>query len=263
MKKLFLSAVALATVVASGPSSAADLPAAMPMKASATVPYLNWTGFYVGVNAGYGWGDPSSHLDFIQPAGALSSAPLAPGDFNTRTSGFIGGLQAGYNYQINAIVVGAETDFQYANINGTTTTPSTPIPALMDFAHVSLSQKLSWFGTTRGRIGVLPTSNLLIYGTGGVAYAKVNATSLFAFDTPPFHSWSGSTSQTNTGWTVGGGAEWALNRAWSVKAEYLYYNLGAINVIGTRPGDTVFMTNYDQKVTGSTARLGLNFKVGN
>jgi outer membrane immunogenic protein len=106
-------------------------------------------------------------------------------------------------------------------------------------------------------------SNLLIYGTGGVAYAKVNATSLFGFDTPPFHSWSGSTSQTNTGWTIGGGAEWALNRAWSVKAEYLYYNLGAINVIGTRPGDTVFMTNYDQRVTGSTARLGLNFKVGN
>jgi outer membrane immunogenic protein len=83
-----------------------------------------------------------------------------------------------------------------------------------------------------------------------------------------FKAYSGSAAQTKTGWTLGGGAEWALNRSWSVKAEYLYYDLGTINVTGLPPpppvlGPIPFATQLSQKVTGSIARFGVNFMFGN
>ena len=178
MKKLSLLSVALMAVGSIGSSNAADLPARM--TTLAPVPYLNWTGFYAGVNAGFGWGDPSSHL-VTGPLAGFAADPLAPADYNTRMSGFIGGAQAGYNYQINTVVVGVETDIQFSNINGTMTTPSTFLPALVSPATFTESETLSWFGTARGRIGFLPMSNLLLYGTGGLAYGRVNTTSSVPF----------------------------------------------------------------------------------
>jgi outer membrane immunogenic protein len=255
LKKILLASAAV-IVAAMGAAHAAD----MPVKAPVAAPSLNWTGWYVGLNAGYGWGDPGSHFDWNRLAS--SSAPLTPNDYNIRTRGFIGGAQAGYNYQINTLLLGIETDIQFGNIKGTVTTPSTFLPFLADFAHLSESQKINWFGTLRGRLGFLPMSNLLLYGTGGLAYGGVKAETDFQYETPPFSHYQGSTSKTKTGWTVGGGAEWALNRAWSVKAEYLYYDLGTISVTGSQPGNTGFFTLVDQKVTGSIARLGLNYKLG-
>ena len=211
------------------------------------------------MNAGYGWGNPRSHADAILFPG---NAPLIPGDYNTKTNGFIGGLQGGYNYQINTTVVGVETDIQFGSIKGTTTTPSTPLPALFDFAHFSVSEKVNWFGTLRGRFGFLPMSNLLLYGTGGLAYGGVNAETDYQYETAPFVNYHGSTTKTKTGWTAGGGAEWAFNRMWSVKAEYLYYDLGTVRVTGSQPGNTTFFTFLDQKVTGQVARLGVNYKFG-
>jgi outer membrane immunogenic protein len=254
MLSVLLGATALS--FASAPSAVA---ADMPVKAVVAVPYLNWTGFYVGLNAGYGWGNPNSHLgEGPTPSGFGGAAPLLPADYNPGSRGFIGGAQAGYNYQINTVVVGVETDIQFGSINGTMTTGSTALP--LAFATFTESQKLSLFGTLRGRIGFLPMSNLLLYGTGGLAYGRVNVTSQFRFDTPPFNDYSGSTTQTKTGWTIGGGAEWALNPSWSVKAEYLYYDLGTVSVTGLKPTRPLFSTSLSQNVTGSIARLGVNYK---
>lgn len=236
------------------------------MRAQAAPPfYYNWTGFYAGLNTGYGWGNASGHLGEGPTAGGFGGGalPLLPADYNARSSGFIGGAQAGYNYQINTVVIGVETDIQFGNINGTNLTGPTLIPTLpfSEAATFTERQKLSWFGTLRGRIGFLPMSNLLLYGTGGLAYGSANATSQFRFTNSPFVTYSGTTTQTKTGWTLGSGAEWTLNPSWSVKAEYLYYNLGTISVIGLTPPLPAFSTLLSQKVTGQIARIGVNFKL--
>jgi outer membrane immunogenic protein len=256
-----VAAVVLGALAGVAAASAADLSPRTYSKAAAmTDPAFDWTGFYVGLNAGYGWGDPGSNFRG-NPAGSFG-APLDPSSYVTRNRGFIGGAQAGYNYQTGALVLGVEADIQYADIKGTTTTPSTFLPGLGDFAHYSESQKLDWLGTLRGRLGFVPTANVLLYATGGLAYGGVRATSLYMFETPPFATYTGATTETRVGWTAGGGAEWAFDRAWSVKGEYLYYDLGTIGVTGRQPGNVVFSTITSQKVAGQFVRLGLNYRFG-
>jgi outer membrane immunogenic protein len=151
-------------------------------------------------------------------------------------------------------------DFQLADIDGSMTTPSTTLPnAGPDFAHFSESQRLTSFGTVRSRIGFLATPDMLLFATGGFAFGRVSSESHWQYETPPFAHYDGYTTATKTGYTVGGGAEWALNRIWSVKVEYLYFDLGTIQVVGTQPGVTRFFTTLDQKVTGNIVRAGLNF----
>jgi len=245
MARLWLGGVGLVALLACGSAYAAS-------------PISTWTGFYIGANAGYGFGNPSSFLTWNRLANNV--APLTPADYSTNVSGALGGLQFGYNYQINNFVIGAETDFQFSDISGETKTGSTFIPFLTDFAHFNEDQKLKWLGTVRARGGVLATPSLLIFATGGLAYGSVQATSTFAFETPPFATYTGSTTQTRVGWTAGGGVEWALDRAWSIKGEYLYYDLGTISVTGDEPGNAGFHTLLDQKVNGQIVRVGVNFK---
>ncbi len=262
MHKLSLSCAAMLLGMIAGISvaCAADLPARTYGKVPVADPAYDWSGFYIGLNAGYSWGNPRSDLRG-NIVGAFGP-PLEPAGYTARTSEFIGGGQAGYNYQSGALVVGVEADIQYADIKGTTTTPSTFIPSLFDFAHYSESQRIDWLGTVRGRIGFAPASAVLLYATGGLAYGGVRATSLFAFDTPPFATYAGAASQTRLGWTAGGGVEWALDRAWSLKAEYLYFDLGSIEVIGRQPATAGFWTITNQKVTGQTVRVGVNYRFG-
>ncbi len=259
MKKAWLFGASLAAVVFTGAASAADLGTRMPVKAPVAAPAYNWTGFYIGGNAGYGWGDPSSFLTWNKFAS--DPAPLTPADYDTHVSGAVAGAQIGYNYQINSFLVGAETDFQYSGIKGSTTTPSTYLPAMNDFARFREDQRIAWFGTLRGRLGVLATPTVLVYATGVLAYGSVEANSHFNYDTPPFAHYDGSTKQTKAGWTAGGGAEWALGNRWSVKAEYLYYDLGSISVTGSEPGNLTFFTLLDQKVNGQIVRVGANFRL--
>ena len=139
--------------------------------------------------------------------------------------GVLGGAQIGYNYQFGQFVIGAETDFQGTSISGqrqqlpldalqvplsaAANSYLTPIGAI-----TGANTSLSWFGTVRGRVGYLIMPTLLIYGTGGFAYGQVDA---FGF------------SNTATGWTAGGGAEWMFAPNWSAKVEYLYVDLSANN----------------------------------
>jgi outer membrane immunogenic protein len=239
-------AVTMVAVGLAAPAFAGDRPQTM-----------SWTGFYVGANAGYGWGSPTGHLSWESAASNTFNAPLADADYTPHTSGALGGLQFGYNYRISAAVLGAEADFQFSDVRGSTTTPSTVLPnAGPDFAHFSASQHLEMFGTIRGRIGFLANDNLLLFGTGGLAYGRIRSETHWQYDTPPFLSYVGTETKTKVGYALGGGGEWAINRSWSVKVEYLYLDFGKIRAAS---GNVGFYTTFDQKTASNLVRLGLNY----
>ena len=192
MKRVFLAGVAL--VALTGAAAAADLPPApapyykAPMYAP---PSYNWSGFYLGVNGGGAFG---------------SSTWDSTGSFNL-TGGLVGGT-IGYNYQIGHVVVGAEGDIDWSDINGTTT----------NGCAVGCQTSDSWLSTVRARLGYA-ADRFLPYVTGGAAFGDISASR------PGF---AGS-STTNAGWTVGAGIEFAIAGNWTAKAEYLYVDLGNFN----------------------------------
>lgn len=193
MKRLVLAFVGLTALA--GAAAAADLPvpsAAPYYKAPAYAPAYSWSGFYLGVNGGGGFG--RSHWD-------------SAGGFDT-SGGVVGGT-IGYNYQMNQAVLGIEGDIDWADINGNTTNPGCPI---------GCKTTDNWLSTVRGRLGYA-ADRFMPYVTGGLAVGDISASS------PGF---PGAT-QTNAGWTVGGGIEFAIAGHWTAKAEYLYVDLGKFN----------------------------------
>jgi outer membrane immunogenic protein len=208
----------LASVALVGTAAAADLPVKAPVyKAPAMAPLYNWTGFYVGLNAGYSWGRQDN-----SDVNALGVTVLSNSD---HLNGFIGGGQIGYNWQVNQWVFGLEADFQGSGqkADGSmfiAAPPSNFAPTTN--VTINYTDKLDWFGTVRGRIGYAmgTTGNWLPYVTGGWAYGhgEISATTSLG------ESFSGS--QDYSGWTVGGGVEWAFANLWSAKLEYLYIDFG-------------------------------------
>jgi outer membrane immunogenic protein len=222
-----------------------------------------WTGFYIGANAGYGWGNADTQFE-PQPNpvsfGGVEPTTLQP----ESEAGVIGGGQIGYNYQWNRFVLGAEADFQGSDVSGTkVVSPIINVIGRSDGPGTFLEahEKTDWFGTVRLRIGFTPFCRLLLYGTGGLAYGHVNyaATSDFSAIPPARIA---SFDKIKAGWTAGGGFEYALTQRWSVKVEYLYYDLGDESSIGLprplfRPE---FHLRYNWDTTAHTLRGGLNFK---
>ncbi len=250
--KLIVSAVvSLSLVVGIGAASAADMAVKAPVyKAPAVVATYNWTGWYGGVNAGYGWNDHSYNFIGDNVAGALLVDPTFIGIGQPRsikTSGFIGGGQVGYNWQFNRNwLVGLEADIDYANVRGDS---SFPTGNLDFFGHVD--HRLQWLGTSRARIGFLPTDRLLAYVTGGLAYGQTHADSNLSITSsgstvstagsdgttlncgggPIGTCMTGSDSRTSLGWVVGGGLEYGISNSVSLKAEYLYVGLPSQSVL--------------------------------
>lgn len=254
MKNILISAITLSACTVTS-VLAAERPSSQmaPVMAAPSV----WTGFYAGLNTGAVFGGnntvstsafPSNDTSGIAPNLMLNSAALAAGSTVVNNAGFVGGGQIGYNWQFgDRLVSGIETDIQgVAGATGTSTRytaaplPGTPIGNLTSV--LATSKSLNYIGTFRGRLGYLFNANLLIYGTGGLAYGGVRSnTSIYQVgldDLPPppvvpldpISSYSaGSLSQTQVGWTAGGGGEWMFRDNWSIKAEYLYYDLGRAN----------------------------------
>lgn len=238
MKKLFLvSRLAGAAALAfTGSASAADMPVKAPIIAPAQV--SSWTGWYLGVNLGAGW--LSSGAD-IAPADADTTTLFSPGiaagtlatSLAARDQGILGGAQLGYNWQINRIVMGVEADFQGAGLNAHTQILGAPagfVPILSNY-----DSRITSFGTVRARGGVLIAPSLLTYVTGGYAFGEVQRHWDFAFMEPgPVLGTSGDISTLDSGWTIGGGVEWALATHWSLGAEYLHVRLNGQNFSNTQ-----------------------------
>nr|WP_243367987.1 porin family protein [Microvirga solisilvae] len=177
-----LAGVAGLTLAAAS-ASAADLPArAAPPAPVIAAPIFTWTGFYAGLNAGYGW--RSDDRESVVLGGAVPGTLFFDNDDD---GGFVIGGQIGYNYQIGSFVIGLETDIQWADTDEGNAVRFVPLGAAGTFVPGRFDNNLSdWFGTVRARAGVA-IDRVLIYATGGLAY-----------------------SDDNTGWAVGGGVEWAM-----------------------------------------------------
>ena len=232
------AAVAALTVAGGLAAQAADLPTKKMAPAPVFVPPpFTWTGFYVGLNAGGIFSSGSRSLTIFDPNAGVDGAFLngaLPGGLGSGQTGFIGGGQAGYNWQTGAFVFGVETDF-----DGTTLSKSRNLlgagfwnPYLGTTDNLTLNSKVSLDrrGTTRGRVGfvVTPDNRFMIYGTGGVAYGGGSA-HVSIYDSAANAFWSGNPSTSRVGWTIGAGAEYALTNNWTIRGEYLYVDLGSSN----------------------------------
>ena len=222
-------AVAFAASAVSSAALAADLPARTYTKAPMFAPVTNWSGFYGGVNAGYGWGNNDVAISDVTPLSPGASG-IANQSFGRNASGAFGGGQIGYNWQMGSFVTGLETDIQGSGIKSSATQNLAITDGIASTTIGSSEQKLSWFGTFRGRVGVTVTPDLLLYGTGGLAYGETSdsATVTRSFPGASTNTWTGPmTSSTRTGWAAGAGVEWMFARGWSAKAEYLHLDLGS------------------------------------
>jgi outer membrane immunogenic protein len=307
--KSFKVAVSL-FLFSSASAVAADLPSIKSEPSAAPAPM--WVGFHAGLNAGGTWGNNSgvslTTWD-IEPQGrdaAFNIAKAASAQLNSGSvsspiggAGFIGGGQIGYDWQVPlfglGVVIGGEADIQgIAGSNGNGSRINNGV--LYSYAlgadsfsfnlitNQRLSSSLQWLGTVRGRVGLLATPSLLLYGTAGLAYGEISGNyqttgALFNSRTAGFAALipngivsipnsQNSFSNTSTGWTAGGGVEWMFMNNWSTKVEYLYYDLGNVagtgynytyNGVGNRPVTLPSITNYQAKVTGNIVRAGVNY----
>jgi outer membrane immunogenic protein len=254
--------LAIAAFVFVNPISAADMPTNdLVNKNPAAISY-NWTGWYGGLNSGYGWGtrNNASNDSCVQPSGSgLCTTYLAGGGFppvSLSPKGFNGGGQAGYNRQVSNFVLGLETDFQGSGVkdsNSQTTTPPCCIPGTSRLEH-----KLRWFGTVRGRVGV-PIDNWLIYGTGGLIYGRVSSSLTWSSNVA---TGTGSNSTTRAGWTLGAGTEVGFGERWTAKMEYLYYDLGrdSVTATSTTAGSVGDAIKVSQRSAAHMLRVGLNYR---
>jgi outer membrane immunogenic protein len=231
MKRVMIAgALALA---AGSQAFAADLPPpiAPPPRAPATyvpamAPAYNWSGFYLGINGGYGVGSSD------WTGGVVSS-----GNFDT--SGFLIGGTAGANYQIGQFVFGAETDLDFSTIKGNG-------PA--GFC-INCETTNNWLGTARGRAG-FALDRVLFYATGGAAYGNIDASANGTLN-----------KSTEVGWTAGAGVEGAFADNWTAKLEYLYADLGHGSCT-TACGTALGFATQSVSLKENLIRLGVNYKFG-
>lgn len=264
MKKILLTAVALSALM--GSAIAADLPSRKAPVAPPPPPPPMWTGFYAGVNIGGGW--TANHSGNYTRYFSNSTGLDYVGGNRINSGGVVGGGQIGYNYQINninignmGVLVGAEADFQGTSI-GSGVNNSGPItlwtlaqankstasqPGIGLLYPVTRSVNIGWFGTVRGRLGLTIMPTLLVYGTGGFAYANIST-----------NGWA-QQSATQTGWTAGGGVEWMFMPNWSTKVEYLYTSVYGGNNNGYFGNYGLALNNVNNNTSWNTVRAGVDY----
>lgn len=298
----FVRAVAIGIVAVSallGPRIAAAQPA----------PVYSWTGFYLGGNVGYGFsGAPTNATgggSLVDRLGFTNTFTFTDVD-TTRLAGVVGGGQFGFNYQFaSRWVTGLEADLQGSGLQISNTfadpiltqqcvlgliQPGKPLQCGKSFpvngtAMTAYQSKIAWFDTVRVRLGYLVTDQVLIYGTGGLAYGRVELsaastatattpTSFGPTDTLAAIGAASGTSKTNTGFVVGGGVEarfWpSLPANWSWKLEYLYVDLGSLDATTSFAGafqlsgiplsGTVALHTH---LTDNIVRVGINYSFAN
>lgn len=224
MKRLLLAAVGV--LVATGVALAADPgERRLPKPRHPTyVPFFTWNGFYVGINAGYGFGS-SNWRDTV--------AGVSTGSFDV--NGPLIGLTTGYNVQLGGFVFGLEGDFDWSNIKGSSTLNCVS----------TCETKNTWLATARGRVGYA-FDRFLPYFTAGAAFGEIKGSV----------AGLGSFTETRIGWTLGGGVEYAFAHNFTAKLEYLYVDLGEANCSATCSGGNPFEVSF----TTNVVRGGVNYK---
>jgi outer membrane immunogenic protein len=295
MKKLLISAIAALGLIGTS-AFAADMAVKAPPPAPA--PVFTWTGFYAGIEFGGGWSDEAVNLSpndafaagllsggFAPPLLPLPGQQSLPNGIRVPQSGLVGGFEAGYNWQAGPNwVLGLETDFSGSGMSGHASSSSiflaTGITVITQTT--TAQQSTDWYGTVRGRVGWLATTNLLLFGTGGFAYGRVADSANVAFSqnlasTTPGSGlgfnclagscFPGSSSAIRTGWTAGGGLEWLLDQHWSAKVEYQFVDLGeqTVQLIAQNNAFTItpftpssFSASFHDRF--NVVRLGLNYR---
>jgi opacity protein-like surface antigen len=268
---------------------------ALPLKAPAYAVPVEWTwaGPYVGANVGYAWGKSNTDTTISD---ALAGTPLVATSTSANLTGMTYGAQAGFNWQSGAFVAGIEADIQNSRqpgrvtnfgCAGATCNPAISAVGLDAPVTAQMEQRLEWFGTVRGRLGVTPTPGSLVYGTGGLAIGRIKTSGTIAGssltltdDTIPGVDPDGNpidipvviasadpaattffNQQTKLGWTAGAGAEVRLGGNWTGKVEYLYLDFGTVSTTATlATNSTPVAINFDSRVTEHLVRLGVNYK---
>ncbi|MBV8241515.1 MAG: TonB-dependent receptor [Hyphomicrobiales bacterium] len=248
----------------------ADAPVYQAVKSSAPplilkppVPWLwTWNGYYLGVNAGYGWGRSNTDAFFNDIANATA--------FRTNSSagvrGSVLGIQTGYNFVSGRWLWGVEADLSLTGQVGNpiftcpafTCNPNGAVVAAFD-----QNQKIDWFGTLRQRWGVLVTPDLLVYGSYGAAIAGIStAGNVFGFDPNGIPAISAFSNRSiNAGWAAGGGVEAHLGGHWTGKVEYLYMKFGSATTNMNNQGIMTLTTQFNSRsITDQLLRVGLNYK---
>ncbi len=204
------------------------------------VPVHTWGGFYLGANLGGAWGSTDAYDN---------------NGYNAAPSGFTGGAQLGYNWQIGPVLYGIEGDLGELGLAGSAT--SAFIPFIYD---VSTSTDIDFYLTLRGRLGIL-FNQWLLYGTFGYIGADTTVSVVDACTFPPCGplSINAQNGSFRNGWTVGGGFETVLSGQWSLKLEYLYFDFGSVNVSGVSNGNTY---SWTLDTDGSLVRAGVNYQFG-
>jgi outer membrane immunogenic protein len=234
----------------------------------------NWTGFYAGLNAGGAFGSSNARTGTVYSSTGYFQTTSVPvvnsvGNQNLSPVGYVGGAQFGYIRQISPKwVLGAEVDFGAFTTNDSAS--ATAVYPCCSPYYFTVTQNVStdWMSTVRARAGYAVSKHGLLFVSAGAAETKLNYSSLFT-DDDIITTESASASVLKTGWTVGGGGEYALNKRWSARAEYLFADFGTVSNAGnvlteywngstyTYP-TTVF--THTATLKSNTARLAVNYR---
>ena len=249
-----LALAAPAPILAADIPTVAGSPARAPVMVAAPV-RQSWYGSYIGVQGGYGFGNQA----IAYTPNAAYAALIAPGAVAGDPRGYVAGITYGTNFQLGGIVLGTESDFSFSGIKRTETLG----PPIAGFpTQVTGEQQLKYFSTTRARGGFLLGDHVLIFGTGGLASGSAESSAVFNLAAPAACAENcpvGSRSKTLWGWTAGGGLEFAYG-PWSLKADYLYYDLGNLKYDAVDPAFPAGIIATSTKVSGHIVRGGLNYR---
>ncbi len=271
MKQALVATMSLFSLA--GVAMAADLPSKK-AAAPATPPpaVATWTGFYIGAVGGYAWNTGGYGVSVGGAPGGISTPTqnVIARSLRGGSSGVTFGGEAGYNVQMDpSWVGGVEGDLSYANLGVSSRKVGVALfgaPNPPKLVTTTGSDSLNWMGSLRGRVGYLPTSTILVFATGGLAVggpsAKLGVATSGGFSPADTYSMVASSSGARLGWIAGAGVEVIVAPNWSVKAEYLHYDLGSPSLSLARPNATPpgFTAVGAPGFKGDIVRVGVNWK---
>jgi outer membrane immunogenic protein len=259
MKKLLLATAAVGAL-GIGSASAADLAARPYTKAPAPYvsPVYDWTGFYVGGHVGGGWADQGYTVtdDSNGGAGIFGGGEFANGTVLNKShpSGVLGGVQGGFNWQFNNVVLGVEGEYTWTGLRGESRTADPSGSGLILHSH----DRIDEIATVTGRVGYA-FNNWLLYGKGGWAWARGGSDGVVAFQGAPLATFSSGSEK--DGWVAGAGVEWGFAPNWSAKIEYEHIDLGNKTVrvnANSFAGPTTLFADSSTRI--DTFKAGVNYR---